>query len=260
MRDDIQRYGELLDPGQSREALLLYTARPCYYSNCRFCDFWKDNAGGTVFQALKHNTQLIEQLTGKWGFLQLTCSGSFDELPPSTVLKLFRRCKQLGINELWADQAWAYRHCNQQWVEEAKRWDIKLKFNLGLESLDPRLRKMLRKPISDNFTWGEYHQTGYSQVNLLYGYKDCQEPKVFYNEVLEACKNVEYVHVLIYSPVLGLDSEAQYLKQFVKDYAEEIVFGDLKNHATIYMQNESPQSWMTTHNENIHRLCSMEAK
>lgn len=118
-----------------REVVLL-RGRPCIWSRCTFCDYIADNTSDEA--EMERVAELaLANVTGQFGRLQVSNSGSIHELPPSVLDHLRQVIHTSGITDCWAEFYWAYRDRVAQIQDYL---GIETHLFLGVETFDDRLR------------------------------------------------------------------------------------------------------------------------
>ena len=126
-----------------REIVLL-KGRPCLWSRCTFCDYIEDN---TTDDALIERVadEVLAQVTGRLGRLEVLNSGSIHELPTSVWERIRDTIRRTGISELICESYWAYR---KRLGEVGEFFGIPTRIKIGVETFDDRLRnEVLNKPM-----------------------------------------------------------------------------------------------------------------
>ena len=97
-----ERYSRITAKNQ-REICLL-RGFPCAWGKCAFCDYIEDNGRDReAMEAL--NRQVLSQVTGELGALEIINSGSCFELPSSCIL---RPTGSTAISWRKCGRGWAY--------------------------------------------------------------------------------------------------------------------------------------------------------
>ena len=100
----MNRYSKILDK-MPREFVLLQ-GKGCRWRRCEFCDYHSD-VSDDPFEV---NRQVLEQVTGEYGVLDVINSGSAFELDDRTIEMLRRVIVEKKIHTLWCEMHWMYRH------------------------------------------------------------------------------------------------------------------------------------------------------
>ena len=88
-----------------REFVLLQ-GTGCRWRRCEFCDYHSD-VSDDPFEV---NRQVLEQVTGEYGVLDVINSGSAFELDDRTIEMLRRVIVEKKIHTLWCEMHWMYRN------------------------------------------------------------------------------------------------------------------------------------------------------
>ena len=140
----MQRYS-LIKTKLPREFVLLQ-GRGCKWRKCTFCDYYDDISENPY----EINREVLQQVTGKYGVLDIINSGSAPELDEQTLSLISAIVKEKNIHTLWFEAHYLYRN---QLSEFAKRFaPAQVKFRCGIESFDTTLRQHWMKGISADVT------------------------------------------------------------------------------------------------------------
>ena len=128
-----------------REFLLLQ-GTGCKWGKCTFCDYHGDTSD-TPFSV---NRKVLEQVTGKYGVLDIINSGSAMELDPETISEIRKVVKDKCIHTIWFEAHYMYRHRLADFARQFQ--PAVVKFRCGVETFDPLLRSRWQKGISHDVT------------------------------------------------------------------------------------------------------------
>ena len=128
-----------------REFLLLQ-GTGCRWGKCTFCDYHGDTSD-TPFSV---NRKVLEQVTGKYGVLDIINSGSAMELDPETISEIRKVVKDKCIHTIWFEAHYMYRHRLADFARQFQ--PAVVKFRCGVETFDPLLRSRWQKGISHDVT------------------------------------------------------------------------------------------------------------
>lgn len=128
-----------------REFLLLQ-GTGCKWGKCTFCDYHGDTSA-TPFSV---NRKVLEQVTGKYGVLDIINSGSAMELDPDTLAMIRQVAIGKGIHTLWFEVHYMYRHRLAAFARQFH--PLTVKFRCGVETFDPLLRSRWQKGIGHDVT------------------------------------------------------------------------------------------------------------
>ena len=135
----MNRYS-LIHTKMPREFVLLQ-GQGCLWRKCTFCDYHQD-VSDAPFDV---NKAVLEQVTGRYGVLDVINSGSAMELDEATLELLERVVHEKGIHTLWFEAHFMYR--NRLSAFAARFAPAKVKFRCGVESFDAAQRARWNKGI-----------------------------------------------------------------------------------------------------------------
>ena len=136
----MERYNIITDKNQ-REIVLL-KAFPCAWGKCTFCDYIDDNSKNEG-EMVSLNSEILSQVTGETGVLEVINSGSCFELPKATLEEIRRIVKEKKIGRLFFESHWIYRN-KLEWMKEYM--GVPITFKIGVETFNEEFReKVLNK-------------------------------------------------------------------------------------------------------------------
>ncbi|MBQ8520480.1 MAG: hypothetical protein IJ456_03710 [Bacteroides sp.] len=128
-----------------REFVLLQ-GTGCRWRKCAFCDYHEDGSD----RPFETNRQVLQQVTGIYGVLDVINSGSAIELDEETLAYLLQVVEEKHIHTLWFEMHYMYRHRLEAF---AKRFaPVQVKFRCGVETFDTELRQRWHKGIPPHAT------------------------------------------------------------------------------------------------------------
>ena len=146
----MKRYAVIRDKFP-REFVLLQ-GRGCRWGRCTFCDYHTDTSS-TPYEI---NREVVLQVTGEYGTLDIINSGSSIELDDETIALIQKIIIEKNIKTVWFEMHWMYRY---RLLEFAKRFaPAQVKFRCGIESFDGALRERWNKGISPQVTASDVAQ------------------------------------------------------------------------------------------------------
>jgi len=140
----MERYA-LIHEKFPREFILLQGAG-CRWRRCTFCDYHEDVSE----RPYEINAPVLNQVTGRYGVLDVINSGSGIELDQQTLSHLVKVVRERRIHTLWFEMHYMYRHRLSTFA--AQFAPAQVKFRCGVESFEPTLRKQWNKGIPQNIT------------------------------------------------------------------------------------------------------------
>lgn len=186
----MERYS-LIETKMPREFILLQGSG-CRWRRCTFCDYHTDICD-TPFDT---NRAVLEQVTGRYGVLDVINSGSAQELDPQTLDLLARVVREKQIHTLWFESHWIYRH---HLAEFAARFSpARVRFRCGVESFDGALRESWNKGIPSDVT-AEDVARYFDGVCLLVGTEGGSREQIL-SDVALAREWFDYFSVNVFCP------------------------------------------------------------
>jgi len=140
----MERYA-LIHSVLPREFVLLQ-GRGCKWKKCAFCDYHED-ASEDPFAV---NREVLSQVQGVYGVLDIINSGSAMELDDQTIALIQQVVREKHIHTLWFEAHYMYRHKLAKFAEQFA--GVELKFRCGVESFDGQLREQWKKGVAANVT------------------------------------------------------------------------------------------------------------
>ena len=143
----MNRYA-LITEKMPREFLLL-EGRGCAWKRCTFCDYHTDVSD----HPFAVNKDVLSEVTGRFGILDIINSGSCLELDEATLGLIADIARDNRIHTLWFEAHWMYR---DRLTDFAARFpDVTVRFRTGIETFDTPARRRLCKGIPDSVTAGD---------------------------------------------------------------------------------------------------------
>ncbi|WP_150467673.1 radical SAM protein [Francisella sp. SYW-9] len=135
----MQRYNKITDVHKYKREIVLLKSRPCAYGKCTFCDYILDNSKN-IDEINSINFEVLENVTGEFGILEIINSGNVFELPLQTKNRIKEIIKEKNIKLLFVEAHWMYKdHLHK--IKETFETEIFIK--TGLESFDYNFREAL---------------------------------------------------------------------------------------------------------------------
>lgn len=129
-----------------RREFVLLQGTGCRWRKCTFCDYHEDVSE----HPFEINRQVLQQVTGVYGVLDVINSGSAYELDEETLDLIKQVVEEKHIHTLWFEMHYMYRH---RLKEFASRFpEVEVKFRCGVETFDSSLRALWKKGIPADVT------------------------------------------------------------------------------------------------------------
>ena len=128
-----------------REFVLLQ-GTGCRWKKCTFCDYHAD-VSDNPFAV---NKEVLAQVQGVYGVLDVINSGSAMELDEQTIAMIKEVVQEKQIHTLWFEAHYMYRHKLAKFAEQFD--GVEVKFRCGVESFDSSLRERWNKGVAASVT------------------------------------------------------------------------------------------------------------
>lgn len=133
----MERYSEITD--KIKREIVLLKASPCIWSKCSFCDYIEDNST-CIEEMITINNEVLNQVTGKYGVLEVIDSASIFELPQVTLEKIKTIIQDKKIHTLFFESHWLY----YKKIKEMKEYfGINVICKSGIETFDENFRNTI---------------------------------------------------------------------------------------------------------------------
>ncbi len=129
------RYNRIL--GKNPREIVLLKSRPCQWGRCLFCDYIRDNCDDDN-QINKFNQDILNNVTGEFKQLEVINSASVFQLPEKTLETIKNIAHLKGIERLYFESHYCYRHRLHEIVDYFKGIDII--FKCGIETFNNNFR------------------------------------------------------------------------------------------------------------------------
>ena len=133
----MERYS-LITTGMKREFILLQ-GTGCRWRKCTFCDYYED-VSENPFEI---NKQVLGNVTGIYGVLDIINSGSCQEYDEETIRLIQKTTAEKNISSLWFESHWMYRNTLESFRKLFPSADVH--FRCGAETFNPKLRTSWNK-------------------------------------------------------------------------------------------------------------------
>ena len=175
--DSLTRYAQITEKN-NREIVLL-RGSGCKWRRCAFCDYHLDFSHDENSNFLL-NQEVLKQVTGKFGRLEVINSGSFVDLDSNTFQLILDTCIEKKITEIHFECHWIHRNDIFRLRDMFDRHGIHANFKIGVETFDNRYREqILLKGIDESSP--EKIAAYFDEVCLLFGLDGQTEASMQYD-------------------------------------------------------------------------------
>ena len=173
-----------------REFVLLQ-GTGCRWSKCSFCDYHTDVSENPYVV----NKEVLSQVTGQYGVLDVINSGSGIELDKDTIALINQVVKEKKIHTLWFEMHYMYRNHLERFAQQFA--PTKVKFRCGIETFDADLRNKWNKGVSSEVS-AEDVARYFQGVCLLCGTVGESRNRIL-NDIQLAKQYFEYISVNLFN-------------------------------------------------------------
>ena len=141
------RYNKI--ENKHKREIVLLKSFPCKYGKCSFCNYIEDNSIDEN-EIHRVNLEVLKEITGEYGVLEVINSGSVFELPKQTLAEIKKIVIEKNIKTLYFEIYYGYT----KRLNEIRNYfeGIDIRFRMGLETFDNEYRI---KGYNKNFTLNE---------------------------------------------------------------------------------------------------------
>lgn len=130
----MERYSHILE--KDKREIVLLKSRPCIWGKCSFCDYIEDNDVDQK-ENQKINDEVLNNITGQYGVLEVINSGSFFELPDETIERIYKIIGEKKIKRLYIEAHYLYKKKIKALREKFK---IEIIVKIGIETFNDEMR------------------------------------------------------------------------------------------------------------------------
>ncbi|MEF9951038.1 MAG: radical SAM protein [Clostridium sp.] len=179
--------------GKNKREIVLIKSRPCVWGKCSFCDYIEDNSNN-IEEIVKLNKDVLDNITGVYGVLEVINSGSCFEIPRETLEYIREIIIKKNIKKLFLECHWMYRKKLQ---EMRDFFGIEVVFKIGVETFDNEFRNGYLKK---NARFNHYSEISndFKSVCLMVGIKG-QTKEMIDNDINILMKHFDYGTVNIFT-------------------------------------------------------------
>ncbi len=140
-----ERYSRIINKN-AREICLL-RGFSCAWGKCAFCDYIDDNGKRAEEERMVIlNREVLTEVTGDLGVLEVINSGSCFELPEKTQQDIIQVVKDKNIRRLFFEAHWMYKN---RLKEMREKMPVPITFKIGVETFDNDFRERVLNKHAD---------------------------------------------------------------------------------------------------------------
>jgi len=124
----------------------------CTWARCTFCDYHTDCSA----DPFATNAEVLAQVTGVHGVLDIINSGSCTELDALTIARIAAVVREKGIHTLWFEAHYMHRAVLPAFAAQFP--GVRVRFRTGIETFDGAQRVAWRKGIPATVTAEEVRE------------------------------------------------------------------------------------------------------
>jgi uncharacterized Fe-S cluster-containing MiaB family protein len=209
----MQRYSKITNVHKYKREIVLLKSRPCAYSKCTFCDYILDNSKN-IPEIDAINANVLKNITGEFGILQVINSGNVFELPSKTKKQIKQIIKDKDIKQLFIESHWMYR---KHLYKLNKMFDVDVFVMGGLESFDESYREGI---LNKGFHYESIDELRkyFDSVHLMIGAQG-QTKDIIKSDIAIAKKYFDHTTINMYvnnTTVIKADDDLK--KWFLEEY------------------------------------------
>lgn len=208
----MDRYNKITNKN-NREIVLLRSF-PCVWGKCSFCDYIDDN-GRDEEELNKLNKEVLDNITGEFGVLEVINSGSCFEIPKETMNYIKKIVDEKKIKLLFFESHWCYRNR----LDEIKNFfNIPIIFKIGVETFDYDFRNNF---LNKNAKFKDAKEVAekFQSVCLMVGIKG-QTKEMIKKDIEILLENFKYGTINVFvNNTTSIKRDEELVQWFRKEYS-----------------------------------------
>ena len=208
----MDRYNKITNKN-NREIVLL-RAFPCIWGKCSFCDYIDDN-GRDEDELNNLNKEVLDNITGEFGVLEVINSGSCFEIPKETMKYIKKIVDEKKIKLLFFESHWCYRNR----IDEIRNFfNIPIIFKIGVETFDYDFRNNF---LNKNAKFKDPKEVAekFQSVCLMVGLKG-QTKEIIRKDVEILLENFKYGTINVFvNNTTSIKRDEELVQWFRKEYS-----------------------------------------
>ena len=207
----MDRYNKITNKN-NREIVLL-KAFPCIWGKCSFCDYIDDN-GRDEEELNRLNKEVLDNITGEFGVLEVINSGSCFEIPKETMNYIKKIVDEKKIKLLFFESHWCYRNR----LDEIKNFfNVPIVFKIGVETFDYDFRNNF---LNKNAKFKDAKEVSekFESVCLMVGIKG-QTEEMIRKDIEILLENFKYGTINVFvNNTTSIKRDEELVQWFRKEY------------------------------------------
>ncbi|MDU4883732.1 radical SAM protein [uncultured Clostridium sp.] len=207
----MDRYNKITNKN-NREIVLLRSF-PCIWGKCSFCDYIDDN-GRDEDELNNLNKEVLDNITGEFGVLEVINSGSCFEIPKETMNYIKKIVDEKKIKLLFFESHWCYRNR----LDEIKNFfNVPIVFKIGVETFDYDFRNNF---LNKNAKFKDPKEVAekFQSVCLMVGIKG-QTKEMIRKDVEILLENFKYGTINVFvNNTTSIKRDEELVQWFRKEY------------------------------------------
>ena len=186
----MDRYSKVIN--KNLREIVLLKALPCIWGKCAFCDYIDDN-DDNIAEINKLNKEVLNNITGEFGVLEVINSGSCFEIPRESLEYIKKIVVEKKIKKLFLESHWCYKNRLQ---EMRDFFGIEIIFKIGVETFDNSFRNLVLNKNANFKTIDEVKES-FQSVCLLVGIKG-QTKEMIKRDINLVLENFKYATINVF--------------------------------------------------------------
>ena len=186
----MDRYSKVIN--KNLREIVLLKALPCIWGKCAFCDYIDDN-DDNIADINKLNKEVLNNITGEFGVLEVINSGSCFEIPRESLEYIKKIVVEKKIKKLFLESHWCYKNRLQ---EMRDFFGIEIIFKIGVETFDNSFRNLVLNKNA-NFKTVDEVKESFQSVCLLVGIKG-QTKEMIKRDINLVLENFKYATINVF--------------------------------------------------------------
>ena len=186
----MDRYSKVIN--KNLREIVLLKALPCIWGKCAFCDYIDDN-DDNIAEINKLNKEVMNNITGEFGVLEVINSGSCFEIPRESLEYIKKIVVEKKIKKLFLESHWCYKNRLQ---EMRDFFGIEIIFKIGVETFDNSFRNLVLNKNA-NFKTVDEVKESFQSVCLLVGIKG-QTKEMIKRDINLVLENFKYATINVF--------------------------------------------------------------